>query len=92
MTIISAIIGGLIIGALARLVMPGNQNISILMTILIGIAGSALGSWLVSMLFSYDNADGGINWIGVAAGVAVAAVLIAIYMSVTGRRSAGTRV
>lgn len=92
MTIISAIIGGLIIGALARLVMPGNQNISILMTILIGVVGSALGSWLVSTLFNYNNADGGINWIGVVAGVAVAAVLIAIYLSVTGRRSASTRV
>ncbi|WP_226913470.1 GlsB/YeaQ/YmgE family stress response membrane protein [Gephyromycinifex aptenodytis] len=92
MTIISAVIGGLIIGALARLVMPGNQNMSILMTIIIGIIGSALGSWLVSTLFNYDNANGGINWIGVAAGVAVAAVLIAIYMSVTGRRGAGTRV
>lgn len=87
MTIISAVIGGLIIGALARLVMPGNQNISILMTILLGILGSAVGSWLVTTLFGYNNADGGINWIGVIAGVAVAAVLIAIYLSMTGRRS-----
>ena len=83
-TIITAIIIGAIIGGLARLVMPGNQNISILMTIVLGILGSAIGSWLVSQ-FGYKNASGGIAWIAVLAGVVVAAILIAIYLSMTGR-------
>lgn len=84
-TIITAIIIGAIIGGLARLVMPGNQNISILMTIALGILGSAIGSWLVSQ-FGYKNASGGIAWIAVLAGVVVAAILIAIYLSMTGRK------
>ncbi|WP_286966356.1 MULTISPECIES: GlsB/YeaQ/YmgE family stress response membrane protein [Arsenicicoccus] len=84
-TIITAIIIGAIIGGLARLVMPGNQNISILMTIVLGILGSAIGSWLVSQ-FGYNNASGGIAWIAVLAGVVVAAILIAIYLSMTGRK------
>ncbi|WP_019286154.1 MULTISPECIES: GlsB/YeaQ/YmgE family stress response membrane protein [Arsenicicoccus] len=84
-TIITAIIIGAIIGGLARLVMPGNQNISILMTIVLGILGSAIGSWLVSQ-FGYKNASGGIAWIAVLAGVVVAAILIAIYLSMTGRK------
>ena len=84
-TNITAIIIGAIIGGLARLVMPGNQNISILMTIVLGILGSAIGSWLVSQ-FGYKNASGGIAWIAVLAGVVVAAILIAIYLSMTGRK------
>ncbi|MEP7160052.1 MAG: GlsB/YeaQ/YmgE family stress response membrane protein [Dermatophilaceae bacterium] len=87
-TIIGAIIGGLIIGALARLVMPGHQNISILMTILLGIVGSAIGSWIVYAL-GYNNSNGGFEIIPFIAGIIVAAVLIAVYLSVTGRKSVG---
>lgn len=89
-TIISAVIGGLIIGALARLVLPGKQNISILMTILLGILGSFIGSWLVYTLFNYSNASGGIAWIPFLVGIAVAALLITVYGSMTGRRGTGT--
>lgn len=85
-TIITSIIIGAIIGGLARLVMPGKQNISVLMTIILGILGSAIGSWLISTVFGYANASGGIAWTGVIAGVVVAIVLIAIYLSLTGRR------
>lgn len=89
-TIISAIVIGAIIGALARLVMPGKQNISILMTIVLGALGAFVGSWLLSFFFNYSNNSGGIAWMGVLAGVVVAAIFISIYMSLTGRR--GTRV
>ncbi len=85
-TIITAIIIGAIIGGLARLVMPGHQNISILMTIVLGILGSAIGSWLVAQL-GYSNSSGGIAWIAVLAGVIVAAILIAVYLRVTAGRS-----
>ena len=39
-TIIGAIVVGLIVGALARLIMPGKQNIGVIMTILLGALGS----------------------------------------------------
>lgn len=84
-TILVAIVIGAIIGGLARLVMPGHQNISILMTIVLGILGSAIGSWLVSQVGS--NTSGGITWLAVLAGVVVAAILIAIYLKVTSGRS-----
>lgn len=45
--IISALIIGLIIGALGRLFAPGRQNISLLVTILVGILAAFLGAWLV---------------------------------------------
>ena len=44
--IISIVIIGLIAGALARLVVPGRQDISILMTIVLGVVGSFVGGFL----------------------------------------------
>ena len=85
-TIISAIIAGLIVGALARLVMPGKQNISILMTILLGILGSAAGSWLYTALSGKSNTKG-IDWIALILGVIIAAILISIYLAMTGRKN-----
>ena len=45
-TIIGAIVVGLIVGALARLIMPGKQNIGVIMTIVLGALGSFIGTWL----------------------------------------------
>jgi len=84
-TIIGAIIGGLIIGALARLVLPGKQNISVVVTIIIGILGSLIASWLVYKL-GYNNSNGGFEIIPFLVGIVVAAILIVIYGNVTGRR------
>ena len=83
-TIISAIIVGLIIGALARLIMPGKQNIGVLMTIVLGILGSLIGSWLTYQL-GYNNSNGGWEVIPFIVGIIVAIVLIAIYLAVTGK-------
>lgn len=49
--IISLVVIGLIAGAVARLVVPGRQNISIPMTILLGIIGSFVGGFLSSLIF-----------------------------------------
>jgi uncharacterized membrane protein YeaQ/YmgE (transglycosylase-associated protein family) len=84
-TIIGAIIVGLIIGALARLVLPGKQNVSVLVTIVLGILGSLIGSWLVYQL-GYSNSNGGFKIIPFLAGIVVAAVLIVIYGNVTGKK------
>lgn len=89
-TIIGAIVGGLIIGALARLVMPGKQNIGIIMTIVLGALGSLIGSWL-TFQFGYSNANGGFAIIPFVVGIVVAAVLIAGYLAITGRRSGVSR-
>lgn len=84
-TIISAIVVGAIIGALARLVMPGRQNIGTVMTILLGIVGSFLGSWITAQ-FGYQNANGGFAVLPFIVGVVAAVVLIGIYVAMTGRR------
>jgi uncharacterized membrane protein YeaQ/YmgE (transglycosylase-associated protein family) len=50
--LISLVVVGLIAGAVARLVVPGRQNISIPMTILLGIIGSFVGGFLSSLIFN----------------------------------------
>ena len=88
-SIILAIIVGAIIGLVARLIMPGKQNIGMIMTVVLGALGGLIGSWVASQ-FGYHNANGGVAWIPFFIGVGAAVVLIAIYESLTGRRS-GTR-
>ena len=59
--IISAIVIGAIIGALGRLVVRGKQNISILVTIIIGIVAALIGTWLAQII-GVEVTDG-IDWI-----------------------------
>jgi uncharacterized membrane protein YeaQ/YmgE (transglycosylase-associated protein family) len=84
-SIILALIVGAVIGLVARLVMPGKQDIGMLTTVLIGALGGLIGSAVASQ-FGYHNANGGVAWIPFFIGVAAAVVLIAIYESVMGRR------
>lgn len=86
-TIIVTVILGAIVGALARLVLPGRQNISTLMTVVLGILGALVGSWLWTGVFNKGNTNG-IDWIALIMGVIVAAVLIVVYeRMVAGRRT-----
>ena len=82
--IITAIIIGAIIGALARLVLPGKQNISILLTIVVGIVAAIIGTFLAQAVGVADTP--GIDWIELILQVAVAAVGVSIVGGITGRR------
>lgn len=53
--IISAIIVGAIIGALARLIKPGHQNISVVLTIVVGIIAAFLGTLIAQNLLNTDS-------------------------------------
>lgn len=89
-TIIGAIVVGLIVGVLARVIMPGKQNIGMIMTIVLGAAGSFLGTWITYKL-GYSNANGGFEIIPFLVGIIVAIVLIAVYLGITGKRGATPR-
>lgn len=84
-TIIGAIIVGAIIGALARLVLPGRQSVSVVVTVILGILGSLIASWLVYQL-GYNNENGGFEFVPFLAGVVVAALLIVGYGMATGKK------
>jgi uncharacterized membrane protein YeaQ/YmgE (transglycosylase-associated protein family) len=77
-TIIVTVILGAIIGALARLVLPGKQNISTLVTVILGIVGALIGSWVWTGLLNKGDTSG-IDWIALFIGVAAAAILIVLY-------------
>jgi uncharacterized membrane protein YeaQ/YmgE (transglycosylase-associated protein family) len=89
-TIVGAIFIGLIVGALARLILPGRQNIGVIMTILLGAIGSFVGSWVTYRLISTAN-QGKFELTAFLVGIIVAVVLIAIYVGITGRRGTTTR-
>ncbi|MDR6864063.1 GlsB/YeaQ/YmgE family stress response membrane protein [Phycicoccus sp. 3266] len=84
MEIIGLIIAGAIIGALARLFMPGRQPVGVLITIILGIVGVLIGYWLAGLLGV--EATSGIDWIRWIISIVVAAVLIGVYIAMTGRR------
>ena len=84
-TIIGAIILGAIIGALGRLLVPGKQNISIIVTIIIGIVANVVVTWIVTAL-GYQN-QSGIAWIPLILGAIVAAIIIILYGRMTNRRA-----
>lgn len=69
--IFTAIVIGLIIGALGRLVVPGKQNIPIWLTLLIGVIAAFVGTFLASM-FGWDETRG-VDWLELTLQVIVAA-------------------
>jgi uncharacterized membrane protein YeaQ/YmgE (transglycosylase-associated protein family) len=83
--IISAIIVGLIIGALGRLVLPGRQAIPIWLTMLIGIGAALLGTAIARGAGWADTS--GVDWIEVFIQVILAAVGVALVSGFYGRRS-----
>jgi uncharacterized membrane protein YeaQ/YmgE (transglycosylase-associated protein family) len=80
----TAIVVGLIIGALGRLIIPGKQNIKIWLTLLIGIVAALLGT-LLAGLIGVDETDG-IDWIELALQVGLAAGGVALVAGVSRRR------
>jgi hypothetical protein len=84
--IISAIVVGLIIGALGRLVVPGRQDLSIWVTIAIGIVAALIGSLIASALGVGETR--GIDWIKLIIQVALAAAGVAL---VAGRYTPGRK-
>lgn len=90
-TIIVALIVGCIVGPLARLVLPGKQNISLPMTILLGALGALVGSWLGATLFGGESGDPW-SWSGFILGTVVAIVAVLIYGAITGRDTSTRRI
>ncbi|MDY7087940.1 MAG: GlsB/YeaQ/YmgE family stress response membrane protein [Actinomycetota bacterium] len=83
--IITAIIIGLIIGALGRLVVPGKQNIPIWLTIVIGIVAALIGTFLAAAIGVDDTR--GIDWIELIMQIGLAAVGVSIAAGIRGRRT-----
>jgi uncharacterized membrane protein YeaQ/YmgE (transglycosylase-associated protein family) len=81
-SILGAIVIGAIIGALGRLVLPGKQDIGILLTIVVGIVAALIGTFIVGSL---QNTRG-LDWIEIVVQVVLAAIGIAIVAGIKGGR------
>lgn len=86
---ISSIIGGaifgVVIGGLARLVLPGKQEISILATVLAGLAGGVLGGVFAEGLGV--RATEGVDWTKTVLQVAFAALAVSLYANFRASRA-----
>ncbi|MEU0131850.1 MULTISPECIES: GlsB/YeaQ/YmgE family stress response membrane protein [unclassified Streptomyces] len=83
-SIIGAILIGIIIGILGRLVVPGRQRIGILLTIVVGIVAAFIGTAIAAALDV--SGTNGIDWIEIAIQVGVAALGVAVLDRATSRR------
>lgn len=83
MHILWSLIVGLVVGAIAKLIMPGRDPGGIIITILLGIAGSMLAGFLGRSLGWYQA---GFSGPGLIASVVGAVIILAVYRAVAGRR------
>jgi len=83
MGIIWTILLGLVIGVIAKLIHPGKENMGIIMTIVLGIAGSFLAGIIGQAIGWYKAGEGA----GFIASVIVAIILLVIYGKIKGRTS-----
>jgi uncharacterized membrane protein YeaQ/YmgE (transglycosylase-associated protein family) len=83
MHVIATLIVGLIVGALAKLVMPGRDPGGFIITILLGVAGAFVGGWIGHALGWYSAGEGP----GIIMSVIGAVILLGIYRLVIGRRA-----
>ena len=87
MQILGLIVVGLIIGALARLIKPGRQRLSILATLLLGVVGALIGGVVASLLGTGDIFE--LNVIGFIVAVIAAVLLVGVAEGMSGGRSRG---
>jgi uncharacterized membrane protein YeaQ/YmgE (transglycosylase-associated protein family) len=89
--IVTILVVGLIAGALARLLVPGKQNLSIPMTIVLGVVGSFVGGFLGYLIFGKDSAQGFLQPAGIIGSVIGAVIVLVIWLKVGGRNSVRSR-
>jgi uncharacterized membrane protein YeaQ/YmgE (transglycosylase-associated protein family) len=87
--ILGLIVVGLIIGALARLIKPGRQRLSILMTLVLGVVGALIGGVVASLLGTGDIWE--LNVIGFIVAVIAAVLLIGVAEGVSGGKRGAIR-
>jgi uncharacterized membrane protein YeaQ/YmgE (transglycosylase-associated protein family) len=84
--IIGFLVFGLVVGALARLIKPGKQNLSLLMTLVLGVVGSLIGG-LVASLFGTGNIWE-LNILGAIVAIIAAVLLIGAAEGMSGKNKA----
>ena len=84
MSFLWTLIIGLVVGAIAKLLMPGRDPGGCIITVLLGVAGALIAGWIGHAVGWYDTGEGA----GFIAAIVGAFILLAIYRLVAGRRRA----
>ncbi len=82
MTVLWYILVGIVVGVIARVILPGRQNLGCLMTIILG----ALGAFLAGSIGQWVHWYNFPSWIGFVMAIVVAAVLIGVYSALRAKR------
>lgn len=82
---IGFIVAGLVIGALARLIKPGRQNLSVIMTLVLGLVGSVIGGLIANLLGTGDIME--LNVLGFIVAVIAAVILIGVAEGMAGSKT-----
>jgi uncharacterized membrane protein YeaQ/YmgE (transglycosylase-associated protein family) len=80
-SILGYILVGLIVGLLARMLVPGRDPVGLLGTLAIGVVGAVLGGWLAGAFF---KETAGVDWL---ASIGVAVLLVLLVRSGSRRRA-----
>src|SRR5687768_5542045 len=88
LSLLSWILTGLVVGFIARAIVPGKQHIGTLMTIVLGVVGAMLGGLISMALWPTWTNDPEVSrmWPGWLMSIAGAVIVLAGYLAVTNQR------
>jgi uncharacterized membrane protein YeaQ/YmgE (transglycosylase-associated protein family) len=86
--VISAILIGIVVGVIGRLILPGKQPIGMLVTVVVGIVSAFIGT-AIARAIGIPTVTNGIDWLELLVQVVVAALGVALVSALMGRRRGG---
>ena len=84
-SILGYVLVGIVVGVLARFLVPGRDQMGWVGTILLGILGAVIGGWAAGALFEDTT---GVDWI---ASIVAAVILVLLWRAMSGNRSTTVR-
>jgi uncharacterized membrane protein YeaQ/YmgE (transglycosylase-associated protein family) len=93
LSLLSWLVTGLIVGLIARALVPGKQDIGVVLTIMLGVVGALLGGLISSVIWPTWTNDPDVNrmWPGWLMSIAGGVLALVVYGAIAGRRDVAYR-
>jgi uncharacterized membrane protein YeaQ/YmgE (transglycosylase-associated protein family) len=93
LSLLSWLLTGLIVGLIARALVPGKQDIGLVLTIALGVVGAVVGGLISSVIWPTWTDDPDVNrmWPGWLMSIAGGVLVLWAYVAITGRRGVAYR-